>query len=234
MKIVVFTGAGVSRESGLKTFRDSEDGLWEGYDVREVASPEGWRADPEKVLAFYDMRRREVLDAQPNEAHRAIAELEKNHDVVVITQNIDDLHERAGSTQVIHLHGEILKVRPVNDETDTLEWTGDLPYGTRHPKTGALLRPFVVWFGEGLPELNFAMEIALARDVDVLIVVGTTLQVFPAAFVATESRAERIFVVDPNPPDWERHGLTVIAEPATTGMRKVMDLIGRSPHHPIT
>ncbi|HEY0867504.1 MAG TPA: Sir2 family NAD-dependent protein deacetylase, partial [Fimbriimonas sp.] len=177
MRIVVFTGAGVSRESGLRTFRDSEDGLWEGYDVEEVASIQGWHRNPERVLAFYDMRRREVIAARPNDAHRAIAELERSHDVTVITQNIDDLHERAGSTNVIHLHGEILKVRPVDDETLTLDWTDDLMYGTVHPETGSILRPFVVWFGEGLPEIDRAIEIVQSRSVDVLIVVGTTLQV---------------------------------------------------------
>ncbi len=223
MKVVAFTGAGISRESGLRTFRDSGDGLWEGYDVREVASIEGWWRDPEQVLDFYNMRRREVLRAEPNEAHRAIAELEAQHDVVVVTQNIDDLHERAGSSHVVHLHGEILKVRPEDDEERTLVWRGDLHLGDMDPATGAQLRPHVVWFGEGLPELDRAMELALAPDVDALIVVGTSLNVYPAALIATESLAERVYVVDPDPPALFAPNLRVVAEPATVGVRIVAD-----------
>lgn len=222
MKIVVFTGAGVSRESGLRTFRDSVDGLWEGYDIEEVASIRGWWRDPAKVLDFYNYRRREVRNAQPNAAHLAIAELEANHQVVVITQNIDDLHERAGSTRVIHLHGEVLKVRPEHDETRTLPWTEDLYLGDLDPVSKRQLRPFVVWFGEGLPELPRAMAEALAPDVDVLLVVGTTLNVYPAAMVATETRAQRVILVDPEPPGLAVANLEVVPQPAATGVPQVV------------
>lgn len=222
MKIVAFTGAGISRESGLRTFRDSEDGLWEGYEVNEVASLKGWWKDPAKVLSFYDMRRREVIAAQPNEAHKALAELERSHEVVVITQNVDDLHERAGSTHVLHLHGEVLQVRPVDDEGRCLPWREDLHLGDLDPVTGAQLRPNVVWFGEGLPALDEALTEALAPDVEVLIVVGTTLNVYPAALVATETQARRVYLVDPTPPTLPVPNLTVFAEQATTGVRRVV------------
>jgi len=223
MKIVVFTGAGVSRESGLKTFRDSVDGLWEGYNIDEVASMKGWWNDPAKVLDFYNVRRREVRKAQPNDAHLAIAELEDKHDVVVITQNIDDLHERAGSSKVIHLHGEILKVRPVEEHDIILPWTEDLVLGDLDPDTHQQLRPHVVWFGEGLPLLDSAMEFALSPDVDALLVVGTTLNVYPAAFIATETMARNVYVVDPNPPPLAVANLTVVQETATVGVRQVVN-----------
>jgi len=228
MKIVVFTGAGISRESGLRTFRDSKDGLWEGHDIMEVANIQGWWANPERVLNFYNMRRREVRGAVPNPGHLAIAELEKNHDVTVITQNIDDLHERAGSTKVIHLHGEILKVRGFGeDDTVTMDWTEDVQLGDVDPASGAQLRPHVVWFGEGLPEIERALRIAQAPDVDVLIVVGTTLNVTPASYIATETRAWRVFLVDPHPPALNLANLTVLAEPASTGVPKVLAELSR-------
>lgn len=222
MKIIAFTGAGISRESGLKTFRDSIDGLWEGYDIHAVASIQGWWDDPEQVLEFYNMRRREVLAAEPNAAHRALARLEEHHDVTVITQNIDDLHERAGSSHVIHLHGEVLTVRADAESYDVLEWRDDLAIGDADPTTGIQLRPNVVWFGEGLPNLDNAMDAALADDVEVLIVVGTTLNVYPAAFIATESKARRIFVVDPNPPDMPHERAVYYAEPASSGVERVV------------
>lgn len=224
MKIVAFTGAGISRESGLKTFRDSKDGLWEGYDINEVANVRGWYADTQKVLNFYNMRRREVRSAQPNDGHIALAELERDHDVTVVTQNIDDLHERAGSTKVIHLHGEIFKVRPFGeDETVTIDWVEDVNLGDVDPTTGIQLRPHVVWFGEGLPELNRAMKIALAPDVDALIVVGTTLNVYPAAFIATETKAWNVFLVDPHPPALPVANLRIYPEAASTGLRRVVE-----------
>lgn len=223
MNVVVFTGAGISRESGLRTFRDSEDGLWEGYDVREVASLAGWWADPDKVQDFYNIRRREVIVAEPNDAHRAIAELEKKHRVAVITQNIDDLHERAGSTQVIHLHGEVRKVRPVDDESRLIPWDDDLHMGDLEPISGVQLRPHVVWFGEGLPELDRAMRLALSPTVNALIVVGTSLNVYPAAFIATESVAARVYVIDPNPPELKLDNVRVVCESATAGVRQVVN-----------
>jgi NAD-dependent deacetylase len=178
------------------------------------------------VLEFYNMRRREVLKAEPNVAHRELAGLENDHEVTVITQNVDDLHERAGSRNVIHLHGEVLKVRAVDDEEgNALPWTGDLVLGDLHPETGSQLRPHVVWFGEGLPELDRAMEVAMAADVDVLIVVGTTLNVYPAAFIATETKASNVFVVDPNPPDLPAPNVTYFREPASSGIRKVVEAL---------
>jgi NAD-dependent deacetylase len=239
MKVVVFTGAGVSRESGLLTFRDSEDGLWEGHDVMAVASIQGWWNDPQRVLDFYNSRRRDVRNALPNAAHFALAELEKMHDVTVITQNVDDLHERAGSRNVIHLHGEVLKVRPADDsqatlkttgdwpkfdETRILEWTEDLNLGDCDSK-GFQLRPHIVWFGEGLPEIERAMEIALGDDVDVLIVVGTTLNVYPAAMIATETLANRAYIIDPDPPVLNVKGLTIVRQKASLGVRSVVDEI---------
>jgi len=223
MNIVVFTGAGVSRESGLKTFRDAGDGLWEGYDIREVASALGWKKDPAKVLEFYNMRRRQVLAADPNAAHHAIAQLERDHEVIVITQNIDDLHERAGSSHVIHLHGEILKVRPENNPNRHLDWTADLNVGDVDPLTGVQLRPHVVWFGEGLPLLDDALDIAHSPDVDALIIVGTTLNVFPAALVATDTKAAQVFLVDPAPPQLYVPNLEVIPEAASTGVSKLVE-----------
>jgi NAD-dependent deacetylase len=224
MKIVVFTGAGISRESGLKTFRDSEDGLWEGHDVMAVASIQGWWDDPQRVLDFYNWRRREVLTVEPNAAHVALAELEREHDVTIVTQNVDNLHERAGSTNVIHLHGELLKARPADDEEHRwiIPWTKDLNLGDVDA-AGSQLRPHIVWFGEGLPMLPYALSMALADDVDVLIVVGTTLEVYPAALVATETKANRVYLVDPAPPALRVRNLTRIPEAATTGVRKVVD-----------
>lgn len=223
MKVIVFTGAGMSRESGLKTFRDSDDGLWEGHDINEVATIQGWRKNPQKVLDFYNMRRQDVLRADPNPGHLALAELEEDHDVTIITQNVDDLHERAGSRKVIHLHGEVLKVRSAEDESsEVLHWTKDVNLGDLHPVDGGQLRPHIVWFGEGLPELDRAIRIALADDVDVLIVVGTTLQVYPAAMIATESRARQAFLVDPHPPELPLTNLIVLAEGASSGTQKVV------------
>ena len=239
MKIIVFSGAGVSRESGLKTFRDSEDGLWEGFDVMTVASLQGWWDDPQTVLDFYNMRRREVIAAEPNDGHLALAELERIHDVTVITQNVDNLHERAGSQKVIHLHGEVLKARPADpaqalldsntdwpafDQERIIPWSKDLNLGDCDSK-GAQLRPHIVWFGEALPEIDRAMEIALAPDVDILIVVGTTLNVYPAALLATETKAQTVYVVDPEPPPLRVRGLNIVKQPATKGLRFVVNEI---------
>lgn len=228
MKIIVFSGAGISRESGLTTFRD-HGGLWEGHDVREVASIQGWWEDPGKVLNFYNWRRREALKAEPNAAHLALAELERDHEVHIITQNVDDLHERAGSQNVLHLHGKLLEARPTDDELvqHAIPWLEDLNLGDTDER-GVQLRPNIVWFGEGLPELPRAMEIGLANEVDILIVVGTTLEVYPAAMIATESSAKRVYLVDPAPPKLQLRGLTRIAEPATIGIRQVVDEILRA------
>lgn len=193
--LVVFSGAGVSAESGLRTFRDS-DGLWENYRIEDVATPEAWARDPANVLHFYDLRRAHVLAAQPNTAHLAIAELERCFEVVVITQNIDDLHERAGSTHVIHLHGEILKVRSTTDPSYVTRLNGPSLQLGDHCPLGSQLRPHIVWFGEEVPMLEVA-----AREMeraDRCIVIGTSLQVYPAAGLIHLLPAESpLHVVDP-------------------------------------
>ena len=196
MKIVVFSGAGVSAESGLKTFRDS-DGLWEEYDIMEVATPEAWARDPKLVLDFYNMRRKQVLAAQPNAAHHAIAALEKHFDVEVITQNIDDLHERAGSSKVLHLHGEVRKGRSTyppfktyDVEKDEIRWGDICPDGYQ-------LRPHVVWFGEEVPNIPLAEDIIATANV--LMIVGTSLNVYPAAGLIHAVRPMcQVYLVDPN------------------------------------
>src|SRR5260221_14424833 len=175
--LVVLSGAGISAESGLKTFRDG-DGLWMGYNVYEVASPTGWKKDPKLVLDFYNMRRKDVAAANPNAAHIGLAELEKDFDITIITQNIDDLHERAGSTNVLHLHGEIFKMRSVADENTIYEIRDDINLGDK-AKDGHQLRPHIVWFEEPVPMIEKA--IALMDSCDVFVVVGTSLQVYPAA-----------------------------------------------------
>lgn len=177
-KVVVLTGAGISAESGLKTFRDS-DGLWENYRVEDVATPQAWAADFELVLKFYNERRKQVLDAAPNAAHKALADLEKKYDVNIVTQNIDDLHERAGSTKVLHLHGEILKSRSTVDPRLIYSVNGwEIKRGDKCEK-GSQLRPHIVWFGEMVPELERAA--LLVSRADIFIVVGSSLQVYPAA-----------------------------------------------------
>ena len=224
MKIVVFTGAGISRESGIATFRDS-DGLWAQYRIEDVCTPEALVRNREGIIDFYNMRRREVLTKEPNAAHRALVELERRFDVEVITQNIDDLHERAGSTHVTHLHGEIRKLRSSRDELATVPIEGwEQRYDARHPD-GSLLRPFVVFFGESVPMLETAIEIV--RGADMMIVVGTSLQVYPAASLVHYLRpATPIWIVDPNTPDTLLSNLHVISEPASVGVpRLVNDLM---------
>lgn len=175
-KIVVLTGAGVSAESGLKTFRDS-DGLWEGYDVTEVATPRAWKKNPQLVLDFYNLRRQNVADAKPNAAHFGLAELENDFDVTVITQNIDNLHERAGSTKVLHLHGEIFKMCSEKNKELIAEIKTDIKIGDL-AEDGAQYRPFIVWFEEPVPKIEEA--ISIVRDADIFVVVGTSLVVYPA------------------------------------------------------
>lgn len=183
----------MSADSGLKTFRDS-DGLWEGYDVHEVATPEAWRANPELVLRFYNERRAQVRAAKPNAGHLALVQLEEKYDVEIVTQNIDDLHERAGSSSVLHLHGEILKARSEDDPLTLYEVTGDINIGDLDPR-GRQLRPHVVWFGEAVPQMENAAR-AVSRA-DILIVVGTSLVVYPAAgLVHFAQRGVRLYQVD--------------------------------------
>lgn len=199
--IVLLSGAGMSAESGLRTFRDN-DGLWENHRVEDVATPEAWRRNRAMVLRFYNERRKALLDAAPNEGHRIIADWEKEHRVTVITQNVDDLHERAGSTRVIHLHGELMKARSTADSQLVYPLTAwELKEGDLCER-GSQLRPHIVWFGEEVPMMETAAEIVAAADV--LVVVGTSLQVYPAAsltFLAPQN-ALRI-LIDPKPPQVE-------------------------------
>lgn len=222
MKIVILTGAGMSAESGLKTFRDS-NGLWEGHDVMEVASPIGFAKNPELVLDFYNQRRRQLLKVVPNSAHVALAELEKEHEVAIITQNVDDLHERAGSTHVVHLHGELLKVRSTFDEDLVMDWYTDLNLGD-YCQHNSQLRPHIVWFGEAVPMMDESIE--LVKSSDCLIIVGTSMQVYPAAGLIDYSpQYSHIYFVDPNPSIASKDWLTVFTEKATTGVPKVISEI---------
>lgn len=220
--IVVLSGAGMSAESGLKTFRDA-NGLWEGHDVMEVASPEGFARNPELVLDFYNQRRRQLLQVQPNAAHVGLAELEKLHKVSIVTQNVDDLHERAGSSNVIHLHGELLKVRSIYDEFDVKYWRDDLVIGDVCEK-GYQLRPHIVWFGEAVPLIPKA--ITICETADVLLIIGTSMQVYPAASLMHYVKPNtKIFYIDPNPAINSNSQITVVAETATKGLSKVIDLL---------
>ncbi len=195
-KLVVLSGAGISAESGIKTFRDA-DGLWEGHDIMEVASPIGFAKNPELVLDFYNKRRAQLLEVQPNQAHSILAELQNEFDVHIITQNVDDLHERAGSTNVIHLHGELLKARSVYNEQIILDWKTDLFLGDVD-QFGNQLRPNIVWFGEEVPAMNKALEIV--EQADILVVIGTSLQVYPAAgLINYVDQHIPVYYIDPKP-----------------------------------
>tara|TARA_R110002072_G_scaffold23949_2_gene81922 strand:+ start:28923 stop:29600 length:678 start_codon:yes stop_codon:yes gene_type:complete len=224
LKIAVLTGAGISAESGLKTFRDS-NGLWEGHDVMQVASPQGFENDPQLVLDFYNARRRQLLEVQPNAAHKALVTLEKEHEVTIITQNVDDLHERAGSSKVLHLHGELLKVRSTFKSDLILDWKNDLNVGD-FCEFNHQMRPHIVWFGEEVPLMEDAMQIV--ENADIVIIIGTSMQVYPAAgLVQYTSYDARIYFVDPNPSITSSERITVISENATTGVPKVISEIKR-------
>ena len=221
--IVVLTGAGISAESGLKTFRDS-DGLWEGYNIEDVATPRAWKKDPELVLQFYNLRRKNVLDAKPNAAHMGLAALEKDFDVHIITQNIDDLHERAGSTNVLHLHGQILKMRSEKNERLVYDITGNINIGDR-AEDGAQLRPHIVWFEEPVPMIEEA--IAIAGDAEYFVVVGTSLVVYPAAgLLHYAPYGIPKFIIDKKIPYTSAvQDITVIEKPATEGVRMLAELL---------
>ncbi len=194
-KIVVLSGAGISAESGIKTFRDS-GGLWEEYAIEDVATPEAWQRNPKLVLDFYNKRRSQLLSVEPNIAHKSIVALEKKFDVTIITQNVDDLHERAGSRNVVHLHGELLKVRSEKYESLIYDWKKDLFLGDLCEK-GTQLRPHIVWFGELVPMMDKA--IAIVREADIVIVVGTSMNVYPAAGLIHASKWDaRKFIVNPD------------------------------------
>jgi NAD-dependent deacetylase len=220
--LVVLSGAGVSAESGISTFRDA-GGLWEGHDVMEVASPEGFAANPRLVLDFYNKRRAQLHQVQPNEAHFCIAGLERNYQVHVITQNVDDLHERAGSSQVTHLHGELKKARSSENSYEIQDCHGDINLGDLSAD-GSQLRPHIVWFGEEVPAMDQAIEIV--SKADVLLIVGTSMQVYPAAGLKDFAPSTTpIYFVDPAP-SLDSHGrLQVIKEKAGKGVQMVADLL---------
>lgn len=222
-QLVVLTGAGISAESGLRTFRDS-DGLWEGYNIEDVATPRAWRKNPQLVLDFYNMRRRDVLAAQPNAAHKILAELEAYYDVHIITQNIDDLHERAGSTKVLHLHGEIVKMRSEKNEHVYYPITEDIKLGDK-AADGSQYRPHVVWFEEPVPMIEQAIPIMY--DADVFVLVGTSLAVYPAAGLVDYVRNEvKKYVVDKKTPTVNQYSNVIpIEAPATTGMAALKNIL---------
>jgi NAD-dependent deacetylase len=221
-KIVVLTGAGISAESGLKTFRDS-DGLWEGYNVQEVATPEGWKRDMDMVLEFYNQRRQAVHEAVPNEGHKALVKLAKAYDVSIITQNIDDLHERAGSGNVIHLHGEIFKSQSTIDPRLVYDMKGLKIRLGENCERGSQLRPFIVWFGEAVPMMETAIKIT--QEAEIFIIVGTSLAVYPAAglldYVGQEIPK---YIVDPAVPSlYGIKNITAIRKKAGEGLPELVD-----------
>ncbi len=212
----------MSAESGLKTFRDA-NGLWEGHDVMEVATPEGFHNNPELVLEFYNQRRKQLLEVEPNSAHFDLVVLENDHKITIITQNVDDLHERAGSTNVIHLHGELFKVRSTKNEIDIQSWTKDLVLGDLCQK-GHQLRPHIVWFGEAVPMIDKAMEICTTADV--LVIIGTSMQVYPAAsLMHYVPEGTPTFFIDPNPTMDSKGDLKIIPETATKGLKILKEFL---------
>ncbi len=223
-KIVILTGAGISAESGIQTFRDA-GGLWEGHDIMEVASPEGFKKNPELVLDFYNKRRKQLLEVKPNDAHKVLARLEKKFQVHIITQNVDDLHERAGSTNVLHLHGELLKVRSTGNDKLIYSWKKDLKIGDLCEKKSQL-RPHIVWFGEAVPMFEKAVEIV--ANADILIIIGTSMQVYPAAgLIQYIMYNTPVFFIDPNPNIKQNDfkNLTIIKETAVNGTKKLLNLL---------
>ena len=227
-KIVVLTGAGISADSGLRTFRDT-DGLWEGYKVEEVCTPEAFARNPQLVIDFYNERRRQAQAAEPNAAHRALAELEKYYQVQIVTQNVDDLHERAGSSTVLHLHGELNKARSSADENYVVEWTGDQSVNDTDPQ-GYPMRPHIVWFGEAVPLIETAAR--WVSQADKVLVVGTSMQVYPAAGLLEYApyEAER-YLVDPRPPKGLAN-ISIIEAKAKDGVPQLVEkLIAEAVRH---
>jgi NAD-dependent deacetylase len=223
-KLVVLSGAGMSQESGIKTFRDA-DGLWENHRIEDVATPEAWERDPELVLDFYNQRRKQLYEVEPNAAHVLLANLENDYDVQIITQNVDDLHERAGSTNVLHLHGELKKVRSTIDPDLVYTLKGwELKLGDLCEK-GTQLRPHIVWFGEEVP--NIIIATSIVQKANIFLVIGTSLKVYPAAGLL-HSVPENVpkYLVDPEAePQHYIHNLTIIKDKATKGIKKFIDLL---------
>lgn len=218
--IVVLTGAGISAESGIKTFRDS-DGLWENHRIEDVATFDAWLKNKELVLDFYNQRRRQLLTCEPNDAHKLLVQLEEKYNVQIITQNVDDLHERAGSTHVLHLHGELLKVRSTLDEKLIYDWKNDLKIGDICEK-GAQLRPHIVWFGEQVPMISVAEN--MTSKADIFIVIGTSMVVYPAAgLIHCVDYSIPKYVIDPNKPTISKFkNLEYITEKASVGVKKLV------------
>lgn len=228
-KVVIFTGAGISAESGVQTFRDN-GGLWDEYRVEEVATPEGWRTDKSKVLEFYNKRRAQLKTVEPNEAHKIVAQMEEDFDVTVITQNVDDLHHRAGSKDILYLHGELIKVRSTKDPSLVYERRDDVNVGDKC-ELGSQLRPHIVWFGERLDKMTLYAATKAAEEADIFVIVGTSMQVEPAAsiFMLTKETC-LIYYVDPGPlqryiPNNKKAFFYHYQENATTGMKRVHDEI---------
>lgn len=220
-RIVVLTGAGMSAESGLKTFRDA-NGLWEGHDVMQVASPQGFATNPKLVFEFYNQRRRQLLQVEPNQGHKALVTLEKYFEVSIITQNVDNLHEQAGSSKVLHLHGELLKVRSTVNENYVLDWRDDLNLGDLDNEENQL-RPQIVWFGEMVPLLEKA--IAITQTADILIIVGTSMQVYPAASLVNYTKSDTpIYFIDPKPNVSQNdfQNLTILSTTASIGVPQLV------------
>lgn len=232
-KLVVLTGAGVSAESGISTFRDS-NGLWDNYNVDDVANISGWYRNPSLVLEFYNIRRKELATVRPNAAHIAIAELERDYDVTVVTQNVDNLHERAGSTKIIHLHGELTKVRPENvycesdgfNESEVFDIGYDeIGIGDKAPN-GAQLRPHIVWFEEAVPKIAKAID--AVEKADILLIVGTSLQVYPAAGLYRYAKIDApIYIIDPADVPVRDARLTHIKDVATKGMESFKEILNQ-------
>ena len=227
-KLVILTGAGMSAESGISTFRDS-GGLWDKYPVEEVATPEGFAANPNLVLEFYNIRRRELLGVKPNPGHIGLAELEKDFDVHIITQNIDNLHEQAGSSNVLHLHGELMKVRSTRDESLIYELTADKPdikIGDNCEK-GHQLRPHIVWFGEPVPAIPDAAKIV--EQADIFVIIGTSMNVYPAAGLLNYVKNNvPVYLIDPKDVHTGRHDILHIQKGASEGVKELKELISGS------
>ncbi len=221
-KLVVFSGAGISAESGVQTFRDA-NGLWENHRVEDVASAEGFKRNPQMVLDFYNARRRQLNEVSPNKAHLILAELEDYFDVQIVTQNVDDLHERAGSTKVVHLHGELKKARPINSETNIISWEKDLNLGDL-TSDGIQLRPHIVWFGEMVTEMDYAIN--LCSNADLFLIVGTSMSVYPAAGLIQYIRQDcEVFVIDPQLSNTYTNSENYFKTSATSGMKLFRDMI---------
>ena len=219
--IVFFTGAGMSAESGIKTFRDA-NGLWEGHDIYEVASPEGFHNNPALVLDFYNKRRAQLLTVSPNSAHKTIAHLENRYKVSIVTQNVDDLHERAGSNNVLHLHGELLKAQSTGNPNYITDWKTDINLEVQCPE-GHQIRPFIVWFGEDVPLFNEATE--LVAQADIFVIIGTSLQVYPAAHLVHHCKPGiAMYYIDPNPATIPSEFIHIKSN-ATMGMERLLQAL---------